>query len=111
MAKSIEMNVIIEERYQFCIWLYRIKKETDKRNKAKRKRGEKNLVYMGIFALPSHIKKLFGEFLKTPQYTEIATLEGHTDYHVNCLTLHEIISMPFQSGYFCVLRSFQKFSK
>ena len=73
------MNNIIEERYQFCIWMYRIKKETDKRNKKKRKRGEKNLVYIDIFAIPSHIKILFEGFLKTPQYTEIANLNGHTE--------------------------------
>ena len=57
-------------------------------NKAKRERGEKYLVYMGIFALPSHIKKLFGGFIKTPQYTHIHNLEGHTGT-VLCLTLHE----------------------
>ncbi len=88
MTRTTEMNNIIEERYQFCIWLYRIKKETDKRNKLKKERGEKNLVYMGIFALPSHIKKLFGGFLKTPLYTHIHTLVGHTAA-VSCLTLHE----------------------
>ena len=88
MTRTTEMNNIIEERYQFCIWMYRIKKETDKRNKEKRKRGETNLVYVDIFALPSHIKKLFGPFLKTPLYTEIATLRGHTG-GVHCLTIHE----------------------
>ena len=88
MTNSTQMNEIIEERYQLCIWLYRIKKETDKRNKAKIEQGEENLVYMGIFALPSHIKILFGDFLKTPQYTKITTLRGHTDW-VNCLTIHK----------------------
>jgi WD40 repeat protein len=88
MTRTTEMNEIIEERYQLCIWLYRIKKETDKRNKAKRERGEKNLVYISIFAIPSHIKKLFGDFLKTPPYTEIATLKGHVG-GVCCITLHE----------------------
>ena len=29
MTLATEMNNIIEERYLFCIWLYRIKKETD----------------------------------------------------------------------------------
>ena len=62
MTYTTEMNNIIEERYQFCIWLYRIKNETDKRNKAKKERGDKNLVYMSIFAKPCHIKKLFGGF-------------------------------------------------
>ena len=83
-----KMNNHAEERYQFCLWMYRIKKETDKINKAKRERGEKYLVYMGIFALPSHIKKLFGGFIKTPQYTHIHNLEGHTGT-VLCLTLYE----------------------
>ena len=78
MTRTTEMNEIIEERYQLCISLYFIQKETDKRNKEKRKRGEKNLVYVDIFALPSHIKILFGPFLKTPRYTKIATLMGHT---------------------------------
>ena len=36
MNYSTEMNEIIEERYRLCIWLYRIKKETDMRNKEKR---------------------------------------------------------------------------
>ena len=88
MTHSTQMNEIIEERYQFCIWLYRIKKETDKRSKEKRKRGETNLVYIDIFAIPSHIKLLFGGFLKTPQYTHITTLRGHTEF-VRCLILHE----------------------
>ncbi len=78
MTNSTEMNNIIEERYQFCISLYLIKKETDKRNKEKREQGEKNLVYIDIFALPSHIKKLFGPFLKTPKYTELT--ESNNSY-------------------------------
>ena len=82
---SAEMNNIIEERYQFCIWLYRIKKETDKRNNEERKRWEENLVYVDIFTLPSHIKILFGGFLKTPQYTRIANLTGHRTL---TLTIH-----------------------
>ena len=88
MTHSTQMNEIIEERYQFCIWMYRIKKETDKRNKEKRKRGVKKLVYMDIFAIPSHLKLLFGGFLKTPQYTHIHILEEHTNW-VRCLTIHE----------------------
>ena len=88
MTRTIEIKNIIEERYQLCIWLYLIKKETDKRNKEKRKRGETNLVYMGIFALPSHIKKMFGPFLKTPQYTQIATFIGYTG-RVKSLILHK----------------------
>ena len=88
MTNSTQMNEIIEERYQLCISLYLIKKETDMRNKAKRKQGEKNLVYVDIFALPSHIKKLFGCFICIPKYTHIHNLRGHTDW-VRCLTLHE----------------------
>ena len=88
MTRTTEMNEIVEERYQFCIWLYRIKKETDKRNKLKREQGEENLVYVDIFAKPCHIKKLFGPFLKTPQYTQIMSLEGHSASVVD-LTLHE----------------------
>jgi F-box/WD-40 domain protein 7 len=87
MTYSTQMNDIIEERYQFCIWLYRIKKETDKRNKAKRERGEEDLVYVDIFAKPCHIKKLFGDFLKTPQYTHIHNFENHTT--TSSLTIHE----------------------
>ena len=88
MTRTTEMNNIIEERYKLCISLYLIQKETDKRNKEKRKRGEENLVYVDIFTLPSHIKILFGPFLKTPQYTEIANLRGHTSA-VKCLAIHE----------------------
>ena len=88
MTRTTEMNEIIEERYQFCLWLYRIKKETDKRNRLKREQGEENIVYVDIFAKPCHIKKMFGDFLKTPLYTEINTLDGHTG-GVYCLTLHE----------------------
>ena len=87
---TTEMNNLIEERNNLCKYLYLIKKETDKRNKDKRKQGAdwKTLTYMNIFALPSHIKILFGPFMKTPLYTEIAILRGHTGY-VSCLALHE----------------------
>ena len=78
MTRTTKMNNMVEERYQLCKSLYFIKKETDKINKEKRKQGAdyKNLTHMSIFALPSHIKILFGPFMKTPLYTEIATLEG-----------------------------------
>lgn len=84
------MNTIVEERYQLCKSWYLIKKETDKRNKEKMKQGAdwKNLTYMNIFALPNHIKMLFGPFMETPLYTEIANLRGHTK-PVMCLALHE----------------------
>ncbi len=90
MTRTIEMNKIIEERYQFCKTLYLIKKETDKINKEKRKQGAdwKNLTYMNILVKPCHLKILFGPFMKTPLYTEIAILKGHT-YAVMCLTLHK----------------------
>ena len=88
MIRTTEMNNIIEERYQLCKSLYLIQKEMDKRNKSKRERGEKNLVNMSIFAKPCHIKKLFGDFLKTPQYIEIAILKGHIG-SVDCLTVQE----------------------
>ena len=90
MTRTTEMNTIIEERNNICKYLYLIKKETDKRNNDKRKQGAdwKNLTYMNIFALPSHIKILFGPFMKTPLYTELAILKGHT-YAVMCLTLHK----------------------
>jgi F-box/WD-40 domain protein 7 len=88
MTRTIEMNNIIEERYQFCVWLYRIKKETDKRNKLKRERGDENVLNFDLFTCPVHIQKLFGDFLKTPQYTELATLRGHTG-EVHCLAFHD----------------------
>ena len=90
MTRTIEMNKIIEERHKLCKTLYLIKKETDKINKEKRKQGAdwKNLTYMNILGKPCHLKILFGPFMKTPLYTEIAILRGHTD-SVRCLTLHE----------------------
>ena len=65
MTRTTEMNNMVEERYQLCISLYLIKKETDKRNKEKRNQGAdwKNLTYMSIFAKPCHIKILFGPFM------------------------------------------------
>ena len=90
MTRTIEMNKIIEERHKLCKTLYLIKKETDKINKEKRKQGAdwKNLTYMNILVKPCHLKILFGPFMKTPLYTEIAILRGHTDT-VSCLTHHE----------------------
>ena len=84
-----KMNNHAEERNQLCICLARVSKERDIKNKEKRERGEKTQVKLDIFTMPNHIKKMFGEFLKTPLYTELATLRGgHTEW-VNCLTLHE----------------------
>ena len=88
MTRTTEINNIIEERYDLCKSLYLIKKETDRINKEKRKQGEKLHKRVDIFALPSHIKILFGPFMKTPLYTHIHTLVGHTS-SVNCLTHHE----------------------
>ena len=70
-----EYAEIVEERYVLCVWLYRIKNE--ERNKSK----------YG-FLTPAFIKGWFGGLLRTPQYTHLTTLEGHTDY-VECLTLSE----------------------
>ena len=82
------MNKIIEERYQLCISLYLIKKKTDKINKEKRKQGDEHQQNLDIFTIPDHIKCMFGSFMKTPLYTEIATLSGHTK-GVSCLTLRD----------------------
>jgi len=78
---------IVEERYAFVIWLYRIKKEVDK-TREEEARGVEQREYITLFAIPSFIWKHFGVFLRTPLYTEIATLRGHTGA-VRCLTLHE----------------------
>ena len=45
MVCATLMNNIIEERYELCICLYMIAKDTDKKNHEKRKRGLKNMVY------------------------------------------------------------------
>ena len=86
MTRTTEMNNIIEERNQLCICLYLIKKEKDKRNHEKRKQGDEPQQNLDIFTIPDHIKWMFGSFLKTPLYTELATLRGHTDT-VSCLTI------------------------
>ena len=82
------MNNNAEERNQMCIYLARIAKERDIKNEEKRERGEKTQQKLDIFTMPNHIKSMFGEFLKTPKYTELATLRGHTQ-SVCCLTFHE----------------------
>lgn len=68
MTRTIEMNNIIQERYQFCIWL----------NLIARERGVEHIINVDLFR----------DFLNTPQCTELATLEGHT-YYMRCLTHHE----------------------
>ena len=84
MPRTTKINEIVEERYQFCICLYRIKKEIDKRIKEKKSSIDR----VTIFAKPCHIKKLFGPFLKTPQYTQIVTMRGHTGC-VTCFNVHK----------------------
>ena len=64
MIQSTQMNIQIEERYQLCLWLYRIAKKTNK----------------NILAKPCHIKGLFGSFLKTPLYTTIMSLPPYNGY-------------------------------
>ena len=64
MIQSTQINILIEERYQFCIWLYRIAKQT------------KNY----ILTKPCHIKGLFGDFIKTPLYTKIVDLPPYNGY-------------------------------
>jgi len=88
MICTTAMNNIIEERNQLCICLARIAKERDIKNKEKWELGEKTQEKLDIFTIPNQIKKMFGEFLKTPLYTEIKTLDGHTD-GVSCMTSHE----------------------
>ena len=88
MICTTVMNNIIEERYELCICLARIAKERDIKNKEKWELGEKTQVKLDIFTMPNHIKKMFGEFLKTPKYTHIHTLVGHTEI-VTCLTHDE----------------------
>ena len=88
MTRTTEINNIIEERHKLCKTLYLIKKETDKINKEKKKQGDEPQQNLDIFTIPDHIKCMFGSFLKTPLYTELATLRGHTNI-VSCITLHE----------------------
>ena len=64
MIKSTQMNDLIEERYQLCLYLNLIKKKTNR----------------NILAKPCHIKGLFGEFLKTPLYTKIIDLPPYNGY-------------------------------
>ena len=88
MICTTVMNNIIEERNQLCICLARIAKERDIKNKEKWELGEETQEKLDLFTIPNHIKRMFGDFLKTPLYTEIKTLNGHTD-GVSCLTLSE----------------------
>ena len=83
MTNSTQMNEIIEERRQLCKYLYLIKKETDKRNKEKRERGVKKLVYIDIFAIPSHLKILFGGFIKNSTIHR-NNHSGRGTYFISC---------------------------
>ena len=74
-----KMNNHAEERNQLCICLARIAKERYIKNKEKRERGDKTQEKLDIFTMPNHIKKMFGDFLKTPKYTELAILKEHTN--------------------------------
>ena len=78
----------MEERYNFAVWLYLIKREVDNKIELQKEQGQKQSKQIGVFASPSFIWKHFGGFLGVPLYTEIATLRGHARA-VYCLTLHE----------------------
>ena len=73
---SKELADIVEQRYAFVIWLYRIKKQRDKKIEVAKDKEE--IPNMSVFAEPAFIKEHFGGFLRTPLYTKIASLEGHT---------------------------------
>ena len=72
MPRSPQMEAIIEERHALRIYLLSINESHE----------------CDIFTNYRRIETLFGCFLKIPQYTEIATLVGHTRF-VRCFTLHE----------------------
>ena len=74
-----KMNNHAEERNQLCIWIALIAKDRYIKNIEKEKRGEKTQVNLDIFTDTAHIKKMFGEYFKTPKYTDLAYLRGHTE--------------------------------
>jgi len=80
------MKKIVEERYQLCIWMNLIANDKAIKNIEKEKRGEKTHVNLDIFTDPVHIKKMFGEYFKTPKYTDLAYFGGHTE-NVSCLAV------------------------
>ena len=82
------MKKIVEERYQLCIWMNLIANDKAIKNIEKEKRGEKTHVNLDIFTDPVHIKKMFGEYFKTPKYTDLAYLRGHTEI-VLCIISHD----------------------
>ena len=84
MHCSTLMKKYAEERFQFCVWMARIAKKRDIENKEKMERGDKPRQELDIFKKPDHLKCMFGEFIKTPLYTELATLQGY-NYGAYCL--------------------------
>ena len=82
------MKKIVEERYEFCIWITLIAKDRAIKNIEKEKRGEKTQVNLDIFTDSVHIKKMFGEYFKTPKYTDLAYLRGHREI-VLCIIYHD----------------------
>ena len=88
MTCTTVMNNIIEDRYELCICLVRIAKERDIKNKEKWELGEETQEKLDIFTIPYHIKRMFGEFMKTPLYTEIKTLDRHNE-GVSWIRIHK----------------------
>jgi len=82
------MKKIVEERYEFCIWITLIAKDRAIKNIEKEKRGEKTQVNLDIFTDSVQIKKMFGEYFKTPKYTDLAYLRGHREI-VLCIIYHD----------------------
>ena len=58
------MKKIVEERYEFCIWMALIAKDRAIKNIEKEKRCEKTQVNLDIFTMPKHTKSMFGEYFK-----------------------------------------------
>ena len=58
------MKKIVEERYEFCIWITLIAKDRAIKNIEKEKRGEKTEVNLDIFTDSVHIKKCLESILK-----------------------------------------------
>ena len=96
MTHSTEMITRMREQHKLCKSLYLIKKEMNKRNneKLRQYKDTKKLINMSIFAIPSHISTLFGQFInKIPIYTQISTLRinyRHANhFHFKCLIHHK----------------------
>ena len=96
MTHSTEMITRMREQHKLCKSLYLIKKEMNKRNNEnlRQYKDTKKLINMSIFAIPSHISILFGQFInKIPIYTQISTLRinyRHANhFHYKCLIHHK----------------------